>query len=93
MRDGGVNLQKCRIFLQKSRLEGNIQGFQQASASIDRGWPNSTQRNCSCSLDLGLVWFMLLKNVFFSQKQGEQRRQGENVWFLVFYCSQKHTKH
>ena len=35
---------------------------------------------------------MFLKTVLYSQKQGEQGKQGEDVWFLVFFLFLKTQK-
>ena len=32
-----------------------------------------------------VIWFLFLKTVFDSQKQGEHGKQKEHVWFPVFF--------
>ena len=35
---------------------------------------------------------IIFKTIFCYQKQEKQGKQEKNVWFSVFYCSEKHIK-
>ena len=40
---------------------------------------------------IGSVWLQFLKTVFCSEKQGEQVKHKEHIWFI--FCSKKHSEH
>ena len=41
---------------------------------------------------IGYVWLRFFKTIFCSEKQGEQVKHKEHIWFL-FFCSKKHSEH